>query len=476
MSITAKRNKPGIENTISKEEAIQNKNSLYFHIIISDWQKTNQLQKLYVHNPLNRREKSIGEEQTVLSTVIPDMAIPKDTVKSISKLGLIKLPEEAITLFYELFIDNDPNDLYISKIEAFLKEFVLPLVPEKARKRKGGLLQQEEVKAGKFTVSGHYIDQKLKHSYERETKQLSLFDALLPQTKEKITEEEVIVEGIKLTEKEEQVLNGILRLLYEKSDTKKDNGNKPSNKQTYFKGNLPAERVNYGGIITETPKLRFKPSELYETVLSNKAPSGFEIAIIRKALRSLQNRKYLIAYNRKYTVGKKIKIDRIEEYQPLLKILHYYKGLSQEELNKIEAGDQTIKKAKGEIILLLNPLFIDQVDTKFIEYPVDINRLTKIARGGGRVHTAITNLRDYLLRAISSQKKKNIIEHTIDKDKLHYQLGLEKFVKQSRKKLLQTRVEESIEVCKNLNLITEAEEQTGVKGQAQIVFTLNLNY
>lgn len=332
-------------------------------------------------------------------------------------------------------------------------------------------------KLEKYPQSGHFIDQKLKHNYNRKGgKQLSLWDTLLPQTKEKITVEERIVEGIKLSEKEEQTLNGVLRLLYEKSDTRKDNGNKPSNIQTYFKGNLPGESTNYGGRNTEAPKIRFKPPELYEAILSNKAPSGKEIRDIKTALESLENRKFLIAYNRKYKQGKSLKTDRIEEYQPLVKILTYYRGLSQEDLNKLEAGDSTIKKEKGEIILLLNPVFIDQIDTKFVEYPVDINKLTAIARGGGRVHTAITNLRDYLIRAISSQKKKNIIEHTIDKENLYDQLGLEKYVKESRKKLIQQRVEESIEVCKNLNLITEVKEQTGVKGQAQIVFTLNLDY
>lgn len=338
-------------------------------------------------------------------------------------------------------------------------------------------VEDKKDKLVKYPQSGHFIDQKLKTSYKREQgKQMSLWDSLLPTTKEKIKDEEVIVEGIKLSEKEEQTLNGILRLLHEKSDTQKDSKNKPSNNGTYYKGNLPAQKTQYGGKNTEAPKIKFKATELYEAVTGNNRPSQKDINYIKDSIMSLENKKFLIAYNRYYTQGKETKIDRIEEYQPLIKLLTFYEGLTPKELKEVETGNEDIKNQKGEVILMLNPVFIDQIDTKFIEFPVDVNKLTKIARGGGRVHSGITNLRDYLLRAIGSNKGKGADKTYIDKENLPYILGLEQYVKQSRKKLINIRIEESIETCKNLNLITDAKEVTGARGQVQYEFTLNLNY
>lgn len=349
-------------------------------------------------------------------------------------------------------------------------------------KKKGLLIpskqkEDKKDKLVKYPQSGHFIDQKLKTSYKSEQgKQMSLWDSILPATKEKIKDEEITVEGIKLSEKEEQTLNGILRLLHEKSDTQKDSKNKPSNNGTYYKGNLPAHKTQYGGKITEAPKIKFKASELYRTVTGKHTPNNKDIAMVKDAIMSLENKKFLIAYNRKYNVGKEERIDRIEEVQPLIRLLTFYEGLTPKELKEVEAGNEDIKNKKGEVILMLNPVFIDQIDTKFIEFPVDVNKLTKIARGGGRVHSGITNLRDYLLRAISSNKGKGADKTYIDKEKLPYILGLEKYVKQSRKKLINIRIEESIETCKNLNLITEVNEVTGARGQSQYEFILNLDY
>jgi len=472
---------------LSLEEAIDNKDSLYFHIIISDWERTLEQGEIYAHNPLNQREKAIALKAItegapkVLRTVIPDMVFKKEERIALSKLGLIQLPEDGIRAFYENFVLNNKNDLYLSKIENFVNTYIIPLVPEKARKRTGGLLELtiEDSRANKFVVSGHFIDQKLKTTSHKKGRQLDIFETLLPGTKEKIKEidRELIVEGIKLTEKEEQILNGILRLFHEKSDTKKDSKNQPSNRLTYYKGNQPSSlELTYGGKNTSAPFIKFKPSELYDAVLSNKNASGKEVKDIKDGLYSLQDKKFLIAYQRKYKQGNKEKFDRIEEYRPLIKIVTYFQGLTEEELRKVEAGDEETRNKRGEIILALNPIFNDQIDSKFIEYPNDINKLTRIARGGGRVHTAITQLRDYLIRAISTLKKKGIERHTIDKENLPYILGLDNYIKDRRKKLIEQRIEESIETCKNLNIITEVNIITGAKGQAQYEFILNLNY
>ena len=55
-------------------------------------------------------------------------------------------------------------------------------------------------------------------------------------------------------------------------------------------------------------------------------------------------------------------------------------------------------------------------------------------------------------------------------------LWLDQYVKEGRKKRVNDRIEESIEACKELNLITEAKVIEGAKGQEKYEFTLNLDY
>jgi len=330
----------------------------------------------------------------------------------------------------------------------------------------------------KYLQSGHFIDQKLILRYERDKgKKMDVKDIVTQTTKEAIKNEEVKVEGIRLSEKEEQTLNGILMLLHEKSDTRKDSKNKPTDNRTYYKGNLPALKVPYGAAYAEAPRIRFKAPELYEAVTGSNSPSLREINYIKGAIWSLADKRFLLIYNRSYQQGRKTKTDRVEAYQPLIMdILTSYKALTNKELEDVEAGNEDIKTKKGEVILTLNPLFIDQIATKFIEVPTEINTLTRKARGGGRVHSGITKLRDHLLRAISSQKNKGADKTYVNKEKLPSLLGLDRYVKEGRKKLINTRIEESIEACKELNLITEVKVIKGAKGQEKYEFTLNLDY
>ena len=329
---------------------------------------------------------------------------------------------------------------------------ITPVLPDKSR-------------APRFRQSGHYIDQKLKHSYDRDKGvQLTIFDELRPETKALIKEEEVVVEGIKLSVREEKILTGILKLLSDKS------------RGGSHTGNEPPERTIYGGQSTKAPRLRISPHELYAEFTGTKDYSGREAKDARETLYGLQDKKFLIVYKRHRPNSKgETVIDRIEEFRPLLKIVTYYEGLTKEEDSQLDKGEAGTAQGKAEIILALSPLFIDQISTKFIEFPADINRQTAIAAGGARkVHTAITQLRDYLLRYKSGNKGATYT--LVDEDTLPHVLGLEKYVKESRKKLIAQRIDEAIEACKNLGIIHEAKKVTGKKGQYQYKFILNTEY
>ena len=327
----------------------------------------------------------------------------------------------------------------------------------------------------KIRHSGHFIDNKLKYTKPTD-EPLTLFDSLLPETQNKIEEEykETIAEGIRLSKAEEKLINSILNLLQRKSNTKINEKNKPADPENFYTGNLPAEKISFGGSLLAPPTLRITPHEFFTEVTGSKDYSGKEIKDYNTALIELSSKQYLITYkrHRKIVTGKKFEtvIDRVEEYLPLIKIIKYYEGLSKEEDKLLDEKDNNLSQKRGEIILKLNPIFIDQLDTKFILYPVDINKRTEIASGGShKVTEAITKLRDYLSRALSNKN----YTVTIDKKNLPYVLGLDNYIKESRKKLINQRVEESLQAVKNLGLALEINEITGAKYQPQYQFILN---
>jgi hypothetical protein len=322
-------------------------------------------------------------------------------------------------------------------------------------------------KKTKFKQSGHYIDQKLKHNYDTEVKnQPAVIDKINPSLKSKLPEK-VMVEGIKISQAEDKLMNAILKLLQDKSSND-------------YLGNLPAHKSIYGGESKEYPMLRFTPAELYREYTGGYY-SGRDVEIIKETLVKLEARSFLIVYERHREVNnglrKETVVDRVEDYQPLVKVKTFFEGLTKEEHEKITKGDKETREKKAEIIIQLNPIFIDQIDSKFIEYPTDINRITSIAAGGAnKVTESICALRDYFLRAISNNKNKAITHTSINYDKMPYILGLEKYVKEGRRSLINIRIQQAIEASLNIGLITEWKESIGAENQKKYDFTLNLEF
>lgn len=328
-------------------------------------------------------------------------------------------------------------------------------------------LESLKGKKAKFKQSGHYIDQKLKHAYDAEVKnQPSVVDKISPQLKSKIPDK-IMVEGIKISQAEDKLMNAILKLLHDKSTND-------------YLGNLPAHKSLYGGESREYPMLRFTPAELYREYTGGYY-SGRDVEIIKETLVKLEARSFLIVYERHREVRTGLRtetlIDRVEDYQPLVKIRTFFEGLTKEEHEKVSKGDRIMREKKAEIIIQLNPIFIDQIDSKFIEYPTDINRITSIAAGGAnKVTESISALRDYFLRAISNNKKKEITTTSINYDKLPYILGLDKYVKEGRRSLINVRIQQAIDASINMGIITAYKEEIGAENQKKYEFTLNLDF
>ena len=350
-------------------------------------------------------------------------------------------------------------------------------------KAKNYKLPEKNIKAvEKIRQSGHYVDQKLKHNKPSDV-QLNIFDTLEAKTIDKINkinnEDDktiMIPEGIKLTVAEDKLMNTLLNKLYEKSNVKVNNKNRPDEPDKFYKGNIPAEAKKYGGKVITPARIRLTAHELFTELTGTKEYSGQEIQYYNNILSSLRDKNFLIIYKR-YREEKngnrtETKIDRIEEYQPILKIDKYYESLTEKEDRDLDLKD-SLTNVKGDIIITFNPIITDQINVKWVSYPKDINERTEKASGGAyKVTKAIINLRDFLLRAISNKN----YTITIDKENMPYLLGLDKYIKEGRKKLINKRIEESIRAVINLGLAIEVTDTKGVRYQPQYRFTLNSDF
>ena len=319
----------------------------------------------------------------------------------------------------------------------------------------------EAVKKGKFKRSGHLTDQILKYNYPKDNSpQLSLiFDTFRDSTKKAIETSKVevteIVEGIKLSPSEQKVIDCLCKLLHEKSQTLEPN------KDNYYSGNVGYELVEYGDKNTPAPKLAFTLYELTKEYKGGESISGKDVENVKNVLRELDNRRFLLSYIETVFIkgGDRVE-NKIEGFKKLIDILQ----LSQ---TKYSGEDIELSK-KEETIILLNPIFRRQIDSKFILYPNDINRRTIIAYGSHNLSETVLRLREYLTKEHSLRHYNS----EINVERLYYMLN-EKWMRESRKKKVKEYVDKALETVKTLGLLISYEIKTGATGEPKIVFNIN---
>jgi hypothetical protein len=322
----------------------------------------------------------------------------------------------------------------------------------------------EVERKGKFKRSGHLTDQILNYNYPKDkSPQLSIFDRLLDGTKKDIeiagVEVKEIIEGIKLSPSETKVIDCLCKLLHENSQTL------DPRKEDYYSGNIGYELVEYGGDEkTPAPKLVFSLYELTREYKGGDHTSGKDIENVKQILTELDSKRFLLSY---VETSKKKGGGRIErKIEDFKKLVHIIK-ISQTEYNR---EDIEINK-KEETVILLNPIFRRQIDSKFILYPNDINRRTIIAYGSHNLSDIALRLRDYLIRELSSKR----YEPEIRLDKLYYLLA-EKWMRESRKRKVKEYTEKALETVKALGLLLTYEVKTASTGEPKVVFSLNKDW
>ena len=317
-------------------------------------------------------------------------------------------------------------------------------------------------KKGKFKRSGHLTDQILKYNYPKD-RQPSLFDSLQSEVLNEIeiagVEVSEIVEGIKLSPSETKVIDCLCKLLHENSqisDEKRDD---------YYSGNIDYSLTDYGGDKnTPAPKLAFTLYELTREYKGGEAIGGKDIENVKQILTELDTKRFLLSYVEKTTKKDGGRIEKkIQEFKKLIQIVK----ISQTEYSK---EDIELSK-KEETVIILNPIFRRQIDSKFILYPNDITKRTIIAYGSHNLSDITLRLRDYLMRELTY----NRINPEINMDKLYYLLA-EKWMKESRKKKVKEYTDKALETVKALGLVLSYEIKTSSTGEPKVVFTLNKDW
>ena len=383
-----------------------------------------------------------------------------------AKLGNHKLAESELKILYthadkknaeiEALEKKRGKELESQEYSLIIEEDYLDVLREIYEKRLKG------DKKGKFRRSGHLTDQILKYNYPKD-RQPSLFDILQSETLKDIevagVEVAQIVEGIKLSPSETKVIDCLCKLLHETSQTS------DAKKEDYYSGNIGYELVEYGGEKnTPAPKLAFTLYELAREYKGGETIGGKDVENVKQILTELDSKRFLLSYvetTRKKDGGR---IERkIEDFR---KLIHIVK-ISHTEYNK---EDIELSK-KEETVILLNPIFRRQIDSKFILYPDDINRRTIIAYGSHNLSDIALRLRDYLIRELSSKR----YQPEINLDKLYYLLA-EKWMRESRKKKVKEYTEKALETVKALGLLLSYEIKTASTGEPKIVFTLNKDW
>ena len=315
---------------------------------------------------------------------------------------------------------------------------------------------------GKFKRAGHLTDQMLKYNYPPNDKgsQLNIFDSLQEGIKKEIevagVEVTEIVEGIKLSPSETKIIDCLCKLLHDTSQ------NLDKKKEDYYAGNIGYELVEYGGDkSTPAPKLGFTLYELTREYKGGEYVSGKDIENVKQILTELDNKRFLLSYveTTKKKDGGRIE-RKIQDFRKLLHIL---------QISQTEYSKENIELSKQEeTVILLNPIFRRQIDSKFILYPNDINRRTIIAYGSHNLSEVAIKLRDYLMRELSSKR----YEPEISQDKLYYMLA-EKWMKESRKKKVKEYTDKALDTVKALGLLISYEIKTASTGEPKVVFKLN---
>lgn len=411
-----------------------------------------------IHTISELKPDEVAEAESIIQRIL--FLIQSKKITSIdmdAKAGTIKIKvAEELDKKEEGLTPAELDRLFANKVI----KYILTGIAEEL------FIGKEAIKnSGKFKRSGHLADQMLKYNLpSKNNPQLSIFDSLQDATRKDIAEAQVeikeVVEGIRLSPSETKVIDCLCKLLHETSQ------NLNPKKSNYYAGNIGSELVQFGEEKEKTPapKLAFTLYELTKEYKGGEAVSGKDVDNIKQILTELDAKRFLLSYveTTKTKTGGRIE-RKIEDFKKLIHIV---------KISETEYSKEDIELSKTEeTIIVLNPIFRRQIDSKFILYPNDINKRTFIAYGSHNISEIALRLRDYLMREHSS--KRYSPEITLNK---LYHLLAEKWMRESRKKKVKEYTDKALETVIALGLLLSYEIKTGSTGEPKVVFKINKDW
>ncbi len=402
-------------------------------------------------------------------------------------------------------VTGSPGDeATVKQINHYLRRpYIKELLPylmdeEKLRitlKRIGDAIR--EGRGEKLRSGGHLIDNILKSNKPKpKSKQLSIFDTMLQETKDKIISSGSTVElvtrrgpGIKLSKGEYRLLLSLQTLLHKKSQTTDKTA------EDYYTGNIKPTDKN-GNILKEVelvkwrvkdeflevkvPRIGFTLYEITKEYYGGLSMGGEQIRKVAKILYDLAedpNKKALMRYTRVVDKGE----GRTREY-----FIERYDSL----INILTAGYRDFLRGKQidekrELVVNLHPITIDQIETKYVDLPLDLTKRMIEAYGSTNVSEITIKLVYELARAHSNRKKLNKTPtgdpiYPIGTNTLYWKIAESymnpKTGKALRPQLIKEYVNKSIETVKALGLLLSYEILPGESGEPTYYFTLNENW
>lgn len=302
---------------------------------------------------------------------------------------------------------------------------------------------------GTMRVAGHMADQKLarknKYTPSPEIKQNIISLGLWEQVHVGLTDLDVL---------EHKAINAIHLMLHQKSQTINPKAN------DFYTGNEAPQIIKTGETELISPVLRFSYPEYYKAFTGKENYSGKDQRVAAKGLALLMPRKFLNIWQRRKIVklnGKhETRYDRVELYEPLFRVMTIFKDLTDNQKDLVHDGDKKTRQKKGEEVFALSPIFRDQIDTKYLRYPTDFaKRIRKAANNVGCKEASSTYcLIEYLTREHSNKR----YTPEISNQELIKTVGLEKMGNEGRRKRVQERINNDIEIAIQIGLVEDYEK------------------
>jgi hypothetical protein len=371
---------------------------------------------------------------------------------------------------YIMCKSSDPEDQVFTEVTlgqtssySYGIKFFLNFTLDQILQEKLNNYREQAKKKPLFRKSGHLVDQILKVA-PRESTTLDLFSELSEETRTELQGEGVeisreLFSGVNLTASEMKIQDTFSILLSQQSQT--EDPEKPN----YYTGAKPETVASYlGGKGAIAPSIEFSLYTIAKEFKGGKTPTGKDLENVKNILQELEKKKFLTKHKETYSKkgGGKAIIQR-DGYRPLF---HLDKvTLTEEDKN----GKQTIKAET--MVLVLSPLYRQQIESKYILQPLDIIQQLTLAHGNDKIPLATYNLKEYLFRELSSKH----FECKITARKLYETLE-PRLMQVPRLQQAKENTTRAIETLITLGLLEKYELGKSQVGEAMFTFYLNKNY